>query len=284
MPCTHPMPACKTHAGIVTFDHRKFPSGKQSMLIPCGTCLGCKRAKAKEWALRCMLELHEHDSAAFTTLTYDDDHLPRTLERNALQRFMRNIRKAKRRKATKPIRFFASGEYGEDTQRPHYHAILFGCDATMDEQLIDRAWKQGITKTLRVTPAAIAYVAGYVDKKINDRNYAEKERIDYTTGEVYKWQQPFLQMSRKPGIAGNARRHIASWQEYAILNGTKIPVPKYLHQAWRNNASNDEIEIHEHTKYLNSLTKERMTTRMLEAAEQIEQARQNLQQEKRKKL
>lgn len=279
MPCVHPMPAVRTHAGIVTFDHRKFPSAKENLLIPCGTCLGCKRSKAREWALRCMLELHEHDSAAFTTLTYAPEHEPRTLSKTDLQKFMRSLRK--RRKATKPIRFFACGEYGEKNQRAHYHAILFGCNATMDAELIDRTWAKGITKTLPVTPGGVAYVAGYVDKKLNDQNYQQKELIDYTTGEIYKWQPPFLQMSRRPGIAGEARKHTASWQEYAVHNGTRIPVPKYLHQAWRNNASNDEIEIHEHTKYLNALTKERMTKRMLEAQEKIEQARQDLQAAKR---
>lgn len=69
------------------------------------------------------MELKDHRTAVFTTLTYDEQHCPPTLDRTHLAKFLKRIRRA-----AEPlrIRFFASGEYGEKNARPHYHAILYG--------------------------------------------------------------------------------------------------------------------------------------------------------------
>lgn len=279
MPCHHPMPAWKTHAGIVTLDPKARAGSQSELKLPCGGCLGCRKAKAKEWALRCTLELHDHQHATFTTLTYDDKKLPPTLRRRDLQLFIKRLR----RHTPNRIRFFACGEYGEQNGRPHYHAILYGCSAPTDSDRINTAWSQGHTQTVAVTPAAIAYTAGYAAKKIGLKpEPVNKTVIDYETGEEYEWQEPFLQMSRNPGIGGTARQHTKSWRDYAILNGTRIPVPKYLHKAWQKTATTEQIENREHEQYLKQLTKERITERMLEAEEQIAIAQQKLQAEKRK--
>lgn len=106
--------------------------------IPCGKCIGCRLEYSRQWANRCMLELQYHDSAYFVTLTYDDFHVPvsyypdpetgealpsLTLRKRDFQLFMKRLRKAH---PDDNIRFFMSGEYGSETFRPHYHAIIFG--------------------------------------------------------------------------------------------------------------------------------------------------------------
>lgn len=48
----------------------------ESIPIPCGNCYGCRLDYSRQWADRCIMELEEHESAYFLTLTYDDDHLP----------------------------------------------------------------------------------------------------------------------------------------------------------------------------------------------------------------
>lgn len=181
--------------------------------------------------------MQQHSAAAFTTLTYSDDHLPVTLQKRHLQLFLKRLRRATDGK----LRFFASGEYGERTQRPHYHAIIYGLSDTHYGR-IDGAWGMGQTKTTPATPAAIAYTAGYCAKKIGYRNEQDYERIDPETGEVYHWQPPFTQMSRRPGIGGHAREHTQSWRSYAIYNGVKIKVPRFLHEAWKKQATEQEIE------------------------------------------
>lgn len=107
--------------------------------IPCGTCLGCRVDKSREWANRLLLEkeYYPDDQCYFITLTYDDDHVPYTyypdpdsgeaqpaltLSSDDLQRFLKRLRYH----AKVPLRFFGCGEYGPQTFRPHYHLIVFG--------------------------------------------------------------------------------------------------------------------------------------------------------------
>lgn len=239
MACYAPITAwrgAKTNKVYLGYDK---PDSATPLQLPCGKCIGCDQAQARAWALRCYLESNDHLHSAFTTLTYADENLPITLTKRHLQLFLKRLR----RTTTRTIRFFASGEYGETTGRPHYHAILYGLHHT-EAHTIDAAWGLGHSQTYPVTPARIAYVAGYTNKKADWRNRAKEERIDPTTGEIYTWQPPFIQMSRGGrnghGIGGSARQWPESWRSYAILNGNKQPVPRYLHQAWLDQATDDD--------------------------------------------
>jgi hypothetical protein len=254
------------------------------MLIPCGGCLGCREAKAKAWALRCKLELNEHPSAAFTTLTYDNRHVPPTLRKEHLQRFLKRLRRRlERSEPARTIRFFACGEYGETTQRPHYHAILYNT-SKKDADAIQASWPYGHTHTVEATPQAISYVAGYAAKKLGEDRQAQEERVDPETGEVYNHQPPFIQMSRRPGIGGNAKQKYAtSWRACAVLNGQTQSVPRYLHEGWQQQATPLQMEQLQNEK------KEKMkqivqTSMQRTAAEQIAIKKQELKAARRTKL
>ena len=236
MPCYHPMPAYRSEAGEVKLRKADdlYNVGKP-LQLPCGSCIGCQTSKAKAWALRCHLEAATHPIVGFTTLTFNDENLQVTLARRTYQLFVKRLRRSLPARA---LRHFGCGEYGEKNQRPHYHAILFG---TADEQLVDRAWGLGHTFTVRATAATINYVAGYTAKKIGWQ-LAVEERIDYSTGEIYTWQPPFIQMSRNPGIGAHARQFVNSWRSEAIYNGKRQPVPRFLHEAWKAQATEEEIQ------------------------------------------
>lgn len=269
------MPAFRTAAGAVHL-WNEVPDSLP-LRLPCGGCLGCRTAQAKAWTLRCQLELSSHDRAAFATLTYDEEHCPPTLRRRDLQLFIKRTRKALGNK--RALRFFSCGEYGERTLRPHYHAILYNLD-DRDGDLIHDAWGQGHTKTANVTRASIAYTAGYTAKKIGWRETAAEERIDYSTGEIYKWQPPFLQMSRRPGIGGEARKYKNSWRLFAIHDGTRMPVPRFLHEAWKQQATPLQLEdlLYEKSQLA---AKKTINDDSLKAAEQIAIAKQYLQSQRR---
>lgn len=249
MACFHPLRAYRTRSGTVGLG-KELPDS-HALQLPCGGCLGCRQDKAREWALRCHLELQEHRHAVFTTLTYRDDDLPefRSLERTDLQLWLKRLRKrivSEASRSNRYLRFFACGEYGETNHRPHYHAILYGI-SERDADAIHETWGKGHTQTVPVTPATIAYTAGYTAKKIGWK-FQRRLITDPDTGEVlYAWEPPFIQMSRggrtgAKGIASSARVFTNSWRSYAIYNGRRIPVPRYLHQAWKDQASIDEIE------------------------------------------
>lgn len=222
-----------------------------------------------------MLELQRHKSATFTTLTYDEPNKPPTLRKRDLQLFLKRFRK-EMAKNGQPIRFLASGEYGEQTYRPHYHAILYGAHET-DADTINYTWRLGHTTTVPANPATIAYTAGYTSKKIDDawRYQQGTEQIDYDTGEIYNWQAPFLQMSRRPGIGAFARQYTASWRDFAILNDQKQKVPRYLHDAWKQAATPEQIEQLAYETYQKHVATDKTTERLM-AAEQIAIANQKI--------
>lgn len=248
MPCHQPIHAWQQPNKTITIGgvHKEA----RPLQLPCGKCLACRMDKARDWAIRCQLELQEHQTASFTTLTYDDQYLPPTLQKRDLQLFLKRMRKGGK------LRFFASGEYGDTTYRPHYHAILYGVNKNQNDR-IETAWQKGHTRTHEVTPATIAYVAGYTVKKIRSQfdQQNDEERVDPETGEVYDWQQPFVQMSRKPGIGGEARKWAQSWRSFAIQNGHTVPVPRFLHEAYKKQATPIQLEELEYEKYLHIMKK-----------------------------
>lgn len=240
MACYHPLRGWRTRSGAIALGRE--PPDSESVDVPCGGCTGCRKAKAKAWALRCHFEAQDHKSALFTTLTYNDDALPPTLQPTHLTGFIKRIRQTLHRSdPARRIRFFACGEYGEQFERPHYHAILYGCNEN-DRLAIQKNWPHGTAHTVRATTRSIAYVAGYAAKKYTQGTRVPEERVDMETGEVYTWIPPFLRMSRNPGIGANVKKHAKSWRDVAILKGKPQAVPRFLHEAWRAQATTEEIE------------------------------------------
>lgn len=294
MPCAHPIPAYRPQRwrngqlevvegrlSLMKLDVREFSSPDRALvefefLLPCGSCVGCQISRARSWAVRCELELRQHSRASFVTLTYRDDDLPmfETLRRDHLSDFMRSLRKKLKRDKVS-LRYFGCGEYGERRGRPHYHAILF---ATEDVEVIQRSWPHGFATVSQVTPGRIAYTAGYCAKKVGLLDPA-REVVDVSTGEVLdEYQPPFLQMSRRPGIAGHVRRHWKSWRTVARWQGREVPAPRFLHKSWADNAS----ELEKAQLLLERAESQmRPTVRELDASKEIAYSRLRINEQRR---
>lgn len=130
--------------------------------------------------MRMLHELNSFSDAVFVTLTYDEDHIPdnQSLCKADLQKWFKRLRKElKERK----IRYFACGEYGDETHRPHYHAIIFGLSLRPeDKNLMQYKWSFGRLHFGTAEPDSIRYVAQYIDKKYSgdlaEQEYAAKNR------------------------------------------------------------------------------------------------------------
>lgn len=255
-------------SGAVQLSKTTVPDA-EPLALPCGSCIGCITNRAREWTLRAQLELKDHKTAVMATLTYDDKHCPPTLSKRHYQLFTKKLRRA-----AEPLRLrhFSCGEYGETGGRPHYHAIIYGLDQQQGSKLVDKAWQQGFTEVSEVTPARIAYVAGYVTKKIAFRERRE-ERVDPETGELYTYEPPFLMMSKRPGIGGTARQHTASWKTHAVLDGVPMKTPRFYHEAWKKTATAEMLEQLEYERQQNKLTKSPITLAQQAASEQIAKAK-----------
>lgn len=293
MPCYHPLKAWKyERSGSVVF---REPSashldggGVRPLRLPCGNCIGCRTQRAQHWALRCSLELQRHDRSAFVTLTYDEAHCPPTLRKSDLSGFLKRLREDL---SPRRIRFFASGEYGDRFGRPHYHAILFGVSPDDDAERIRMAWgisrrrgacfvhtPFGLVDVDKVTPKVVSYVAGYCSKKLGWKAEKGQQRVDPETGEVYQYEPPFILASRGGrggvGLAGASRdAHPESWRKFAVLGGAQVSVPRYLHEGWKRQATEQELVELEQEKL--AAFRER-TREELQAGERNALARHNL--------
>jgi len=166
----------------------KNQTSATGLLVPCGKCLACRISRRKEWSLRMLHELEEYNDAIFVTLTYSDDHLPNnfSLSKRALQLFYKRLRYSIQ---PNNIRYFACGEYGPKTGRPHYHSIIFGLSLSSGDKkhIMDNwpycDWDNPVIRKKSfglAEPDSIRYVAQYIDKKFSgplaDEEYAGKNR------------------------------------------------------------------------------------------------------------
>jgi len=253
VPCYGPLTAFKPKAGVddrrLVFRKDKSETGI-ALKVPCGRCAGCRLEHSRQWAMRCMHEKRLHRDSAFLTLTYDNKHLPSggSLVKRDLQLFMKKYR----RMAGTGIRFFACGEYGEKTARPHYHVLLLNSDL-QDKQYAKMAgsfrlyfskslreiWDKGDHYIGEVTFDSCAYVARYCMKKITGPP-AEAH---------YKGRQPeFIVMSRRPGIgAGYFERygHEIYAHDSVIINGVATSPPRFydLRYAATSGAASNHLDL-----------------------------------------
>ena len=186
------------------------------MFVPCGQCFACQFNRSTDWQTRMVYEARSHRSNLFVTLTYSDDNMPSDgcLVKKDCQQFIRSLRKYYK------FRYFAVGEYGVRTLRPHYHLILFGVEDSAYDH-INSVWHKGFVMVKNVVPQMISYVAGYCWKKYKQQDMPVK---------------PFCTMSRNPGIGNcylteeNIRYHRSGDYTFMILpntTGRKRRMPRY---------------------------------------------------------
>lgn len=218
--------------------------------VRCGQCVPCRINKRRTWVARLLLEQTQHADSTFITLTYDDERLldggnllPKDLQ-DWLKRF---------RKATSPLRlrYYAVGEYGDLSQRPHYHLALFGypncergqsfyssrrsrCCPRCD--LVSDTWGHGHILLGELTTESAQYIAGYVLKKMTN----------WDDDRLLGRHPEFARMSLRPGIGSPALQQIVdTWQRFnldytegdvpsALRFGKKImPLGRYLRRQLR---------------------------------------------------
>lgn len=201
---------------------RAFNGGAKRWLA-CQKCEGCKEDYARSWSIRLMHERQMHDFASFVTLTYEND--PVSLRPHDLKLFLRRVRHY-----FGYCRYFACGEYGEKSLRPHFHAILYGFEWS-DKQVsgksganvlyssatLEQLWPFGISAIGDVTVGSCLYVARYSLKGLDQEipNGLEK---------------PFIRMSRMPGIGSRWLDAYGRCDVLAdgkvLVNGQKVAAPR----------------------------------------------------------
>lgn len=280
MPCYHPLCRVTPDVGAtpyITCGNYYYVATKdlKKELIPCGQCRGCRVNKAAEWAMRICLESfdHDEDSNHFITLTYNDENLPigelglPTLRPKDVTDFLKRLRARTGQK----IRYYYSGEYGDESGRPHYHMIVFGLHLDdlklhnlyptpyplYTSELIYDLWKFGDHKIGALTFDTAEYTAGYVCKKLTGAGAGVYEQL----GTVPE----FSRMSRRPGIAARyfsdeIARFVENPEKPIYLkDGKRIVLPKFFRDKMKD--SGDYIEYLDFVKNFSIKMKNLLTDR-----------------------
>jgi len=182
----------------------------------CGQCMPCRINRRRMWTHRIMLEATQHAVNSFWTLTYDDENIPiigekATLDPKDLTDFLKRLRIDYH---PSKLRYFNVGEYGTETERPHYHLALFNypacnrgitqlnrygnCCGVCDG--VRRIWGKGLVHSGQLEDGSAAYIAGYVTKKLTSK---DDPRLCGRHPE-------FARMSLKPGIGAGFMPEVAS--------------------------------------------------------------------------
>ena len=280
MTCYRPSICTKVHGGEggVVFGRLPLGVGAREFEVPCGKCIGCCMENALMWKTRIIHESKCWENNLFVTLTYAPEHLYPCevsglgqLYRPHFAEFMDRLRerlagelpvKKRVRYGTKdkgfsfrdvevrPIRYFMCGEYGDETARPHYHAVLFNCklpdgrlfrNGTIQSKLLEDVWQRGQVQVSRLNSARAGYVAGYVIKKAARR----AELLNRATGEVYDREPEFRGMSCRPGLGAYLYARFADdfiRTDRAVIDGKEVKVPRFYWLKMQGDAPAEVVE------------------------------------------
>lgn len=233
-----------------------FLSGKGTIYdewiqIPCGQCVGCRLEHSRQWAVRCMCESEYHEHNYFITLTYDEENVPRstyvdengefqeslTLVKKDLQDFNKRLRSDLEYNGKDGFRFFACGEYGSASARPHYHMIAFGLElddlqlwsnnkgvSLYNSPFLSKKWGKGHVVVGSVTFESCAYVSRYIMKKHKGQSAHIYDDFNIVP--------EFIVMSRKPGIGkdyfSDNFEDIYSHDKIVLPDGKLSKPPRYF--------------------------------------------------------
>lgn len=236
--------------------------------VPCSKCPVCAARRASAWSFRLMQEESVSLSAYFITLTYDTDSVPITKKKRMalcprhLQLFFKRVRRsadrAKRLSSStevfKPIKYYAVGEYGGRTRRPHYHAIVFNARlkdmvSESDELVLKhtqfdgktpvsiKQWKFGHATFGQVNEASVGYTLKYISKGKSIPEYPQDDRIP-----------EFAHMSKGLGMS-YITQAIIKWHTSDVVErvyctvpgGVKITMPRYYKDRIYNSEQRGQI-------------------------------------------
>lgn len=239
-------------------DRQKYIQQGRLLQLPCRKCVGCRLAKSREWANRAVMEQLYHDGSWFLTLTYDDEHLPPSypcdpatgeilsVHATLVKRHVQDFLKRLRFNTGQRFRYFAAGEYGSQTYRPHYHLLLFGLQLNdlsvisnnfagqpyYVSDMITKCWSNGIHILGPVTWQSASYVAQYTMKKAT-------HGFDPRYYDVAAIQPEYQTMSLKPGLGYQYyvdHPDIFDYNYFSVSTpqgGRKMIPPEYFRKLYR---------------------------------------------------
>lgn len=260
MRCTDPRTVgFRADGKTISWSQKHYSKEFATFQLPCGQCIECRLEYARNWAIRCVHESKMYSQNSFITLTYSDEKLTSPkLQYRDFQLFSMRLRSHIRRQVRKKIGkinwsqmdqqqrkeiydafqigIFVTGEYGEKTKRPHWHALIFNWepmdkeykysnergDRVFSSKTLNDLWPLGIAELGSVTFESAGYCARYSAKKL----------VHGKDGHEF---EPISKKSTRHAIG---KKFIEKYHDdifnhgYIILpDGTKTSIPRY-YEKW----------------------------------------------------
>jgi len=224
-----------------------------------------------------------HKENCFITLTYDNAHLKspklqyshfqlfaKRLRSYIFESFLRTYGKAnwalldpqQKKETYEPykISIFVTGEYGDLTKRPHWHALLFNyrpndCiykysnhrgDQVFSSATLTTLWPLGISELGSLTFESAGYVARYAAKKLTHGNDKSHD---------------FEPISKKSSHQAIGKKFLEKYYKeifdngyITIPGGPKLPIPRYYEKWFQKNHPDEYLCYLKRIKLQRSLT------------------------------
>lgn len=266
MRCTSPRTVgFKSDGKTLAWSQKDFSKEFATFQLPCGKCISCRLEYARQWAVRCTNEAQMYERNCFITLTYSDQNLksPRLqyvdwqlfmkrLRKHLFQKFIAKfgeanwalLSKSEKKEVYRPyqISYVVTGEYGDKTKRPHWHAIIFNYqpddlvpyrqnelgDQIFISKKLDELWghndpKKRPNEVGSVTFRSAGYVSRYSAKKLlhgkdgaHDYEPISKKSSHQAIGK--RWLEKYYSDFARTGAI-------------ILSDGTRTSVPRY-YEKW----------------------------------------------------
>lgn len=189
----------------------------------------CRKRRAKELAIRCVLHASLSQQNCFLTLTYDEkkENYNNDLAYSDIQKFKKNLRRYCDYHLQKKIQIFNVHEYGKNGKK-HWHLVVFNHDfkdkllhttsngnRLYTSKTLSEKWPHGFSTIGDVTEASAMYQAQYTQKDIKNGNLLSKKQAKSNHSGIGR--DYFLSHYRQILMLG-----------YIPFQGKKIPVPRYF--------------------------------------------------------
>lgn len=249
--------------------HKGIYIKTQDQTVPCGQCMPCRINAGRIWSSRIIQEWVTHGYGYFFTFTYAPDQLPLVLDEDGAP--LGNLNKkpflkwVNHTQEAIPFRYYAIGEYGNDTHRPHYHMAIFPREPTLIGE-IRNSWKLGFTSIYELNNQRARYLANYTAKKLTkptDYRLARSQEPEFRTSSrnpplgaafadaiVTRYQHPKMQkiLAERGDIERTFRieNRLYPLGDYALTRIRKSLDIPLLH--WERQVANDNYESWHNTQ------------------------------------
>lgn len=187
------------------------PRTRKFVTVSCRKCHNCRLQRQSDLEFQCLMSLLQGykygTGAAFVTLTYNNDNVPLvlnedgkyyySLKKSDFNNFWVKVRSFYRSKNMYVPQFCACGEYGDSTERPHYHILVFGSNNLEFSSIAKMCWKskngvKGLIDSRPLRQGAIRYVIDYILK--------EDDKTFKSSYDDLGLERPFLRHSTRLGL------------------------------------------------------------------------------------